>query len=316
MNNRIPTVTCGFTLYNCADTISDAISSSINQEYPAKEILFVDDCSSDNTISVVRSLIKDTNIKSRIICLSKNMGVAYARNVLIWNCTSDYIAFFDDDDESHPSRLITQIKHLESLEDKKNFYKGRSLCYTDRELVKDNRISIIKSMDIDLSLVDPYLVIRGLLSGNPMPRKIIPGSTATCTLCTKVSTIKRIGGFDNSFRRFEDLDIAIKAISKGVNLTTVKECLVKQYFTDTADKSEAYKYNLLLIKKYERHFQTKSEFEYALWFVRLKNRLIHSSNDSIIMIIYNLILNNPVKLLKHILSIALSKSLISTKKRK
>ena len=95
-----------YGLYYRPDTISDAISSSINQEYPAKEILFVDDCSSDNTISVVRSLIKDTNIKSRIICLSKNMGVAYARNVLIWNCTSDYIAFFDDDDESHPSRLI------------------------------------------------------------------------------------------------------------------------------------------------------------------------------------------------------------------
>ena len=32
---------------------------------------------------------------------------------------------------------------------------------------------------------------------------------------------KRIGGFDNNFRRFEDLDIAIKAISQGVNLTTV-----------------------------------------------------------------------------------------------
>ena len=71
MNNRIPTVTCGFTLYNCADTISDAITSSINQEYPAKELLFVDDCSSDNTVSVVRSIIKDTNIKSRIICLIK-----------------------------------------------------------------------------------------------------------------------------------------------------------------------------------------------------------------------------------------------------
>ena len=68
----------------------------------------------------------------------------------------------------------------------------------------------------------------------------------------------------------EDLDIAIKALSQGVNLTTVKECLVKQFFTDTTDKSKAYEYNLLLIKKYKKHFQTKSEFEYALWFVRLK----------------------------------------------
>ena len=141
-------------------------------------------------------------------------------------------------------------------------------------------------MDIDLSLIDPY-GNQGSTIWKSYAKKIIP-TRSNMYVCTKVSTIKRIGGFDNSFRRFEDLDIAIKAISKGVNLTTVEECLVKQYFTDTADKSEAYKYNLLLIKKYEKHFQTKSEFEYALWFVRLKNRLIHSSNDSIIMIIYNL----------------------------
>ena len=84
---QLPSITCGFTLYNCQDTIVRAIKSSLTQEYPNKRLLLVDDCSSDNTIDVVRSILSDVNIESRLISLDKNMGVAYARNVLLQNCT-------------------------------------------------------------------------------------------------------------------------------------------------------------------------------------------------------------------------------------
>lgn len=297
---NLPSVTCGFTLYNCEDTIIRAINSSLRQKYPNKQLLLVDDCSTDNTAKVVKAILRNSNIQTHLISLENNMGVAYARNVLIENCKTDYIAFFDDDDESHPMRLMSQINHLENYKSQKNNKATETLCYTKRLMIKSSKTSIIQSMEVDLSVVNSYDVIAALLSAKPLPRSCNAGSTATCTLCSRVKTLKRIGNFDIKFRRFEDLDLAIKGLNCGVSLTTVQNCLVNQFFTDTVDKSNAYKYNLVLLEKYREVFQNQKEYRYALLFVRLKNRIIHTSNESLIFIALTLIIKHPIKLLKHL----------------
>ena len=298
-----PVITCAFTLFNCEDTILRAITSCLNQEYPHKEILLVDDCSSDKTLDTVRAFLANTNINSRLICLKKNMGVAYARNVLIDNCNTEYIAFFDDDDESHPIRLNLQIEHLENYKSTNNTGGGEALCFTDRVFIKQLQSQFIDSIEIDCSRVDIYTVITSLLSANKLPYFCRPGSTATCTLFSKTSTLKKIGGFDPNFRRFEDLDLAIRAINLGISLTTVKQCLVKQYFTNTLDKQNAYMYNLKLINKYQGYFQTHREFNYAILYVRLKNKILHASRDPLVSILLQLLFLHPHRIIKHTLLI-------------
>ena len=298
-----PIITCAFTLFNCEDTILRAIDSCLNQDYPYKELLFVDDCATDSTVDIVRAFLDNKHLNSRLICLSQNMGVAYARNVLIDKCNTEYIAFFDDDDESHPMRLNLQIDHLENYKSKNNIDNVEALCYTDRVLIKDDQSQLIDSMEIDCSRADTYIAITSLLSSNSLPYFCKPGSTATCTLFSKTSTLRRIGGFDYNFRRFEDLDLAIRAINLGISITTVNRCLVKQFFTNTSDKTNAYRYNISLIKKYQAYYRTQREFNYAILYVRLKNKIIHSSSDSLITISVQLLFFYPHRILKHLLII-------------
>ena len=99
--------------YNCADLIGDTIESVLNQTYKNLEIIIVDDCSTDNTINVIRRYCKmDSRIK--LICQEENSGVCAARNKAIDNAKGKYIAFIDADDLWMPKKLELQIPFMET----------------------------------------------------------------------------------------------------------------------------------------------------------------------------------------------------------
>ena len=60
--------------YNTAKYIAESIESIMNQTYPYWELIIVDDCSTDNTDSVVKSYLSDTRI--RYLKNEKNSGAA------------------------------------------------------------------------------------------------------------------------------------------------------------------------------------------------------------------------------------------------
>ena len=65
------------------------------QTYKNLEVIVVDDCSTDNTVSVVRSY-PDSRV--RCVVLEKNSGAQAARNRGIQEAKADWIAFHDSDD--------------------------------------------------------------------------------------------------------------------------------------------------------------------------------------------------------------------------
>lgn len=83
------------TAYNMQDYIEECIQSIINQSYKDLEIIIVEDCSTDNTLSIVQN-IQDNRI--RIIVNDKNMGAGVSRQIGIDNSNGDYIIFIDADD--------------------------------------------------------------------------------------------------------------------------------------------------------------------------------------------------------------------------
>ena len=96
--------------YNTARYISDSINSVLSQTYNNWELIIVDDCSTDNTIDVVKSF-KD----SRIILLQneKNSGAALSRNYALREAKGKWIAFLDSDDVWVPEKLEKQIAFME-----------------------------------------------------------------------------------------------------------------------------------------------------------------------------------------------------------
>ena len=98
--------------FNSRKYIKYSIQSVLSQSYKNIELIVVDDCSTDNTIEIVKKFKKkDKRIK--IFKTNKNSGVAsVARNIGIKEAKGDYYAFLDSDDIWHVDKLIFQINEL------------------------------------------------------------------------------------------------------------------------------------------------------------------------------------------------------------
>lgn len=97
--------------YNSGDFIADSIRSIQAQTYADWELLITDDCSSDNSVSVVEELLlEDDRIK--LFRLEENGGAAVARNNSLKQAKGRFIAFLDSDDLWLPTKLEKQVKFM------------------------------------------------------------------------------------------------------------------------------------------------------------------------------------------------------------
>lgn len=94
--------------FRCADKISRALHSVLNQSLLPAEIILVDDGSGDDTVDVLRHFGALYPELVRVLALDVNSGPANARNHGWASATQDYIAFLDADDSWHPRKLEVQ----------------------------------------------------------------------------------------------------------------------------------------------------------------------------------------------------------------
>ena len=101
-------------VYNCELYIKEAIDSVLNQTFSDFELIIIDDCSTDNTVSVIEK------ISDNRICLYKkktNSGLIASLNFGISIAKGDYLARMDGDDICLPERFARQIDFLEKNPD-------------------------------------------------------------------------------------------------------------------------------------------------------------------------------------------------------
>lgn len=113
--------------YNCGKYIEDTIRSVQAQTYQNWEILFVDDCSTDNTEDIVLSY-NDPHI--RYFKNKKNSGAAVSRNWALREAKGRWIAFLDSDDIWKPEKIEHQIKFMEE--------HGYGFSCTERDVVDED----------------------------------------------------------------------------------------------------------------------------------------------------------------------------------
>lgn len=97
--------------WNCAQFITETIRSIQSQTYTDWELLFQDDCSTDNTAELVAEFaVKDSRIKYE--CNPKNSGAAITRNNALKRAKGRWIAFLDSDDLWLPGKLERQVAFM------------------------------------------------------------------------------------------------------------------------------------------------------------------------------------------------------------
>ena len=83
--------------YNKSKYIEQTISSVINQKYKNWECIIIDDFSSDSSVSIISSLIKNEK-RFQLIKNSINKGANFSRNLGLKKSTGDFVLFLDGDD--------------------------------------------------------------------------------------------------------------------------------------------------------------------------------------------------------------------------
>lgn len=111
--NKFPKVSVIIGIYNCANTLQEALDSLYNQTFQDFEIILCDDGSVDNTYEVAK-----TNEASHdnIVLLrnERNLGLNVTLNKCLSTAKGEYIARMDGDDISISTRFEKEVQFLDS----------------------------------------------------------------------------------------------------------------------------------------------------------------------------------------------------------
>ena len=122
--------------FNRSTILSSTIQSVLNQTFKEYELIIINDCSSDNTKTVIAEYQqKDRRIK--YIKNPKNMGCAISRKIGIENSKEQILVFLDDDDQWELDKLMKQYNALT--------HNNNDMVISDYHIKENNQL-IYKNM--------------------------------------------------------------------------------------------------------------------------------------------------------------------------
>jgi glycosyltransferase involved in cell wall biosynthesis len=179
-----PFISVVITVFNCRRYIGETIQSVLDQRYPHREIVVVDDGSTDGTRDILSQYEKD------IRCIYQaNRGVAAARNRGIAQSKGDFIALLDHDDLWVPDKLERQVAHSQQYPDA-GLYHTDVLYWHMGTGVKERREGIRKEFTGDC-----YLKLF-------WKHHVTPS-----TVLIRKACFDRAGLFDEGLRYVDDWDL-------------------------------------------------------------------------------------------------------------
>lgn len=101
-----PLVSIIIPAYNAERWIAEALRSAVAQTWPRKEIIVIDDGSTDRTLKIARRFECDWIT----VVTQRNEGAAAARNTALSLRRGDYIQWLDADDILAPDKIAAQMK--------------------------------------------------------------------------------------------------------------------------------------------------------------------------------------------------------------
>ena len=109
MVKKSPLISVIMNARNSEKYLDECLRSLKSQSYKKWELVFFDNCSSDNTLNI----LKKSKIKKLKYYYSKNrLKLYHARNLAVKKASGDYITFLDTDDIWVKDKLQKQINFL------------------------------------------------------------------------------------------------------------------------------------------------------------------------------------------------------------
>ena len=99
--------------HNAQATIKETINSVLSQTYRDWELIIIDDCSTDNSATIILDFVKNDSRIKYLKTEAPSGSPTLPRNIGIENATGRYIAFLDSDDAWLPDKLEKQLRVFE-----------------------------------------------------------------------------------------------------------------------------------------------------------------------------------------------------------
>ena len=163
--------------FNYSEYLRDCLNAILNQNYSNLEIIFVDDGSTDNSVTIAEGFGQ----RVRVV-VQEHQGVNAARNLGIKNATGAYVAFCDSDDVWQPEKIELQVSFLESNREFDLIYSG--IC------VVEENLQFIRNQDAKYSGDCSREFLK-----HPGEAIVLLGAS---TSLIRRDLINRIGGFDET----------------------------------------------------------------------------------------------------------------------
>lgn len=156
--------------YNSEQFIERSILSVVRQTYKNWELIIVDDCSTDKTLSIVDNVLKKNQIIANVIKNKENLGADKSRNIGIEISSGSYIAFLDSDDCWNKNKLTKQVEFMKETDSKfsctsyivndkngKKYFNFVPFEASSNDILKNNTISTSTIIYDCLSLGKIYM---------------------------------------------------------------------------------------------------------------------------------------------------------------
>lgn len=189
--------------YNREQTIDDAVQSVLAQTLKPLEIIIVNDCSREAS----RRRLDRYADTCKIIDLTRNVGLAGARNAGIHAARGRFIALLDDDDLWLPNKLEVQRRYMEEHPECSLVHCSVCAFFSDRP---DEVWTLFGPGQMTLAQALTY------------HHWVIPS-----TLMVRASAMHALGGFNESFREVEDRDFMIRCAAAGYRIEGINDPLVR-----------------------------------------------------------------------------------------
>lgn len=218
--------------YNSSATIIQSMDSVVQQSFNDWEMIVVDDCSTDETVTKVQQYINEhPKCRIRLYCKEKNSGPGNSRNIAMKMAIGDYFIFLDSDDFYTKEAFGIINKCIEKT-------NADIVAYGNTLEIGNN---IRKCIPDEFSDIKAYVALRG-------------GSLWSFTASKDIWYNLELPDMNNA----EDIAIVPILFMRAKKIQTIKQCLYRYIYNKG---SLSNKKNKGIYKSFYDSFEVTKSFD-------------------------------------------------------
>lgn len=222
-NLPAPRISVIMGIYNCSNTLSEAIESIINQTITDWELIMCDDASTDKTYNVAKAYIEKYPEKMILLKNDRNCGLNHTLNRCLSKAKGEFIARMDGDDRCSANRFAMELEVL-------------------------NREPDIAIVSTDMGFFDETGLWGNISHPEyPVPRDFLHRSPFCHAPCmVRKLAFDKVNGYseDKRLLRVEDYHLWVKMYSAGYKGKNIHETLYYMRDDRNAYSRRKFKYRL------------------------------------------------------------------------